>query len=244
MRNRTRQDQNRRLRQTLVGAGCARTPKPANNIDDYFALIRLRWLQQCGWFFTWFTQVASLPSKNHLQGIVTTRDLQLVDLKTNSGSLGWLATSAVGSSGDLVCTVACREGVCVQERWTGVRHRCEIVTDLFVMFRRNMMMLVPLLTSLILTKLFTWKTSLPIDVIMLRCLGPGVLVTTWAQIGENVRPNHNEPFPRLIPPDPNMLNLLGCFSPHPSQSLQPPKTAKILLVIGPRKFGIKMVFGH
>ena len=24
-----------------------------------------------------------------------------------------------------MCTVACREGVCVQERWTGVRHRCE-----------------------------------------------------------------------------------------------------------------------
>ena len=118
------------------------------------------------------------------------------------------------------------------------------LSDLSDLFRRNMMMLVPLVTSLILTKLFTWKTSLPIDVIMLRCLGPGVLVTTWAQIGENVRPNHNEPFPRLIPPDPNMLNLLGCFSPHPSQSLQPPKTAKILLVIGPRKFGIKMVFGH
>ena len=115
----------------------------------------------------------------------------------------------------------------------------EAVTDLSVMFRRNMMMLVPLLTSLIMTKLFTWKTSLPIDVIMLKCLGPGVLVTTWAQSGENVRPNHNEPFPRLIPPDPNMLNLLGCFSPHPSQSLQPPKTAKILLVIGPWIFGIK-----
>ena len=87
--------------------------------------LRLRWLQQFGWFSTWFTQVASLPSKNHLQSTFTTIDLHFVDLKTNSGSLGLLATPAVGSSRDLVCTVACREGVCVQERWTGVRHRCE-----------------------------------------------------------------------------------------------------------------------
>ena len=131
-----------------------------------------------------------------------------------------------------------RGRVCAREVDRRAPSLWEAVTDLSVMFRRNMMMLVPLVTSLILTKLFTWKTSLPIDVIMLRCLGPGVLVTTWAESGENVRPNHNEPFPRLIPPDPNMLNLLGCFSPHPSQSLQPPKTAKILLVIGPWKFVI------
>ena len=127
-----------------------------------------------------------------------------------------------------------RGRVCAREVDRRAPSLWEAVTDLSVMFRRNMMMLVPLLTSLIMTKLFTWKTSLPIDVIMLKCLGPGVLVTTWAQSGENVRPDH-----RLIPPDPNMLNLLGCFSPHPSQSLQPPKTAKILLVIGPWIFGIK-----